>query len=103
MRISDWSSDVCSSDLLVQRDEPTTDGIDKGGSYEAQDRPQGSRDETDDKNDPETPKGPETGTQGVATPENLAFIHVMKVLKSCSYLHQSDSHVDKGSMAYNLD
>src|SRR3546814_20841270 len=57
------------SDELVQRDEPTTDGIDKGGSYEAQDSPQGSRDETDDKNDPETPKEPETGTQGVATPE----------------------------------
>src|SRR3546814_13276190 len=51
------------SDELVQRDEPTTDGIDKGGSSEAQDSPQGSRDETDDKNDPETPKEPETGTQ----------------------------------------
>src|SRR3546814_10361918 len=33
------------SDELVQRDEPTTDGIDKGGSYEAQDSPQGRSEE----------------------------------------------------------
>src|SRR3546814_5192076 len=73
MRISDWSSDVCSSDL-----------------------------ETDDKNDPETPKEPETGTQGVATSETRAFNHVIKVLKPCPYLHQADWHVANGKMAYNL-
>src|SRR3546814_20505143 len=89
------------SDELVQRDEPTTDGIDKGGSYEAQDSPQGSRDETDDKNDPETPKEPETGTQGVAPSETRAFNHVIQVLKPCPSLHQAPWHVANAKMASN--
>src|SRR3546814_3285798 len=30
MRISDWSSDVCSSDLIAETDLPVADGLDDG-------------------------------------------------------------------------
>ena len=90
------------SDELVERDEPTSDGIDKGGSYERQDDAQEPDDDSDAQNDGDAPTEPETGTQGVASSAAKEFTHTISVIKPCPYLGDQAWHGENGKMAYRL-
>ena len=90
------------SDELVDTDAGETEGIDKGGSYEAQDSAQGADDDSDDEKDGDAPKEPETGTQGRASSTAKEFTHTISVRKPCPYLGDQPWHVENGKMAYRL-
>ena len=78
------------SDELIETDAGKTEGIDKGASYEPQDSAQGDENDSDAQNDDETPKEPETGTQGVASSDVKEFVHTFSIQKPCPHVHQSD-------------
>lgn len=78
------------SDELVSTDAATTEGIDKGESYEPLDGSQDDDESTTEQNDPAAPTEPETGTQGVAKSEAREFVHTFSIKKPCPHVHQAD-------------
>lgn len=79
--------------------EISSDGIEKGDSFEALESAQDDADESDEETDPETPEESETGTQGVASSTVATFVHTVKVHASCPYLDDQAWHAENAKMA----
>ena len=87
------------SDSEVPDPDTDPEGLDKGDPFAELEGAEDDGMNPNDETDPETPLGPETVTQGVASSSVPEFVHTVTVSHSCPYLADSAWHAENKKMA----